>query len=366
MISLTLAAIACFFRPTNGVLWIFLGLALLFQYRKSLKALINIIYHVLIILAFTLILSIGIDKLYFNEWVISPWNFIKFNIIENISIFYGFNSWHWYFSIGLPFIGYTFLIFMIPGIILSDTHILFYLLLWTVGVYSNFVHKEYRFIYPIIPIVFFYAGHCLDLISKYDQKVKSFIKKGIWKSVALLILTNIPLAFYIANIHQRGVMDATNFLRNEVRKHDVDGILYLMPCHSTPFYSYIHKNITMDFLTCEPPIGEDIHTYKSEEDFFFEDPKYFLFNHYSHTIGNSTIEYPTDGKYTTIENIPKKNWPNYIVFFDNIYDDIKFIFEGSNYKEVKRYFNSHFNTKKRRGDIIIYSNIENQENNNKP
>jgi len=32
--------------------------------------------------------------------------------------------------------------------------------------------------------------------------------------------------------------------------------------------------------------------------------------------------------------MPRKNWPNYIVFFNNIYDDIKYIFENSNYKEV--------------------------------
>ncbi|OUM59808.1 glycosyltransferase family 22 protein [Piromyces sp. E2] len=367
IIALALAAIACFFRPTNGVVWIFLGLSLIFQYRKSFKALSNIIYYVLIVLIITLIISIGIDKFYFNEWIISPWNFIKFNIIENISIFYGDNSWHWYFSCGLPFVGYTFLIFMIPGVITSHFNILFYLLLWTVGIYSNLVHKEYRFIYPIVPIIFFYSGYFLDVISKYDQKIKSFIKKYIWKCVALLVLTNIPLAFYISNVHQRGVMDATFFLRKEVRQHDANGILYLMPCHSTPFYSYIHKNITLDFLTCEPPIGEkDIKAYKSEEDFFFEDPKYFLFNHFSHTIGNSTIKYPTDGKYAhPLENIPKKEWPNYIIFFDNIYDDIKFIFEGSNYKEVKRFFNSHFNIKKRKGDIIIYSNIENIENEKK-
>jgi len=366
MISLILAAIACFFRPTNGIVWVFMGLVMLFQYRKSLKALINIIYHVLIILTLALVISLGIDKIYFDEWVISPWNFIKFNIIENISSFYGYNSWHWYFTFALPFVGYTFLIFMIPGVITSHNRVLFYLFLWTIGVYSNFVHKEYRFIYPVIPIIYFYAGHFLDKLSKYDKKVKSFIKKLVWKSVAILVLSNIPLAFYISNIHQRGVMDATNFLRKEVRQHNADGILYLMPCHSTPFYSYIHKNITLDFLTCEPPIGEeDLKSYKSEEDFFFEDPKYFLFNHYSHTIGNSTIKYPTDGKYSIVEDIPKKEWPNYIIFFDNIYDDIKFIFENSNYKEVKRYFNSHFNTPKRRGDIIIYSNIEAIESNEK-
>jgi len=50
MIALALAAIACFFRPTNGIIWIFLGITILFQYRKSLKALINIVYGVLIIL----------------------------------------------------------------------------------------------------------------------------------------------------------------------------------------------------------------------------------------------------------------------------------------------------------------------------
>jgi hypothetical protein len=30
-----------------------------------------------------------------------------------------------------------------------------------------------------------------------------------------------------------------------------------MPCHSTPFYAYIHAPIAMDFIKCLPPITYD-------------------------------------------------------------------------------------------------------------
>ena len=34
-------------------------------------------------------------------------------------------------------------------------------------------------------------------------------------------------------------------------------VFFLMPCHSTPFYSYIHAPIAMDFIKCLPPITYD-------------------------------------------------------------------------------------------------------------
>jgi len=52
--------------------------------------------------------------------------------------------------------------------------------------------------------------------------------------------------------------------------------------------------------------------------------------------------------------MPRKNWPNYIVFFNNIYDDIKYIFENSNYKEVSFIL---FHEKKKKIYIYILLNL---------
>ncbi|GAB1607087.1 hypothetical protein Ahia01_000991500, partial [Argonauta hians] len=55
-------------------------------------------------------------------------------------------------------------------------------------------------------------------------------------------------------------------------------VLFLMPCHSTPYYSYIHSPVGMRFLTCEPDLPSP-HTsptsptpYLDEADMFYLDP----------------------------------------------------------------------------------------------
>ncbi|KAF3555401.1 hypothetical protein F2Q69_00017528 [Brassica cretica] len=51
---------------------------------------------------------------------------------------------------------------------------------------------------------------------------------------------------------RRGTEDAMNYLSEEAYKGRVESILFLMPCHSTPYYSTLHSNIPMQFLDCTP------------------------------------------------------------------------------------------------------------------
>ena len=56
--------------------------------------------------------------------------------------------------------------------------------------------------------------------------------------IILLIISNLPLALYTGLIHQRGTVDVLRYLHSEVSQHGADkvDILFLMPCHSTPYY----------------------------------------------------------------------------------------------------------------------------------
>ena len=69
---------------------------------------------------------------------------------------------------------------------------------------------------------------------------KSWIFSGYWKKMAfaLLLIWNIPIAWYLCLRHQRGVLDATTFLGSHLSGQD--SVLFLMPCHSTPLYRYIY------------------------------------------------------------------------------------------------------------------------------
>jgi phosphatidylinositol glycan class B len=53
-------------------------------------------------------------------------------------------------------------------------------------------------------------------------------------------------------------------------------VLFLMPCHSTPHQSHLHReDVNLRFLTCEPNLeGES--NYVDEADWFFERPQEWL------------------------------------------------------------------------------------------
>lgn len=51
---------------------------------------------------------------------------------------------------------------------------------------------------------------------------------------------------------QRGSEDVMIYLSKEAHKGKVRSILFLMPCHSTPYYSTLHHDLPMWFLDCTP------------------------------------------------------------------------------------------------------------------
>lgn len=52
----------------------------------------------------------------------------------------------------------------------------------------------------------------------------------------LLVLGNLPMMFYFSVVHQRGALDVVKFLHTESLDSEDMSVLFLMPCHSTPYY----------------------------------------------------------------------------------------------------------------------------------
>lgn len=46
-----------------------------------------------------------------------------------------------------------------------------------------------------------------------------------------------------------------NHLAREALDEKVKSILFLTPCHATPYYSMLHYNLPMQFLDCSPRFG---------------------------------------------------------------------------------------------------------------
>ena len=76
----------------------------------------------------------------------------------------------------------------------------------------------------------------LDPLEKQRAKHKYNLTKAK-VLVVILVLTNIPAALYFGLIHQRGTTVVMKYLYDESEDKSMD-VMFLMPCHSTPYYRY--------------------------------------------------------------------------------------------------------------------------------
>lgn len=246
-------------------------------------------------------------------WVVVQWNFLRFNVIQNLGSFYGSHSWHWYFTQGFPVIMGTHLPFFIHGCLLvpKKNRILLVAVLWTIIVYSFISHKEFRFIYPAMPICMVFCGYSLANLKIWKKRAVSF-----------LFLSNVCLVLYTGLIHQRGTLDVMQYAQklctDTLLEKEEPSLFFLMPCHSTPFYSYVHCPIKMHFLECPPDLSGN-NTYIDEADLFFKEPLTWL----------------------NIRFSAQASLPTHLVIFNVLEQNIEPFLRTKSYIKVATFFHTH-------------------------
>ena len=89
----------CFMmRPTTAIFWLPMVTYDILARSKLSTFFGKMLPQALIIPAVVIL----IDSFFYGKLTIVPWNFVKFNIINNISEQYGIEPWHWYLTNFLP------------------------------------------------------------------------------------------------------------------------------------------------------------------------------------------------------------------------------------------------------------------------
>lgn len=348
--SLIIAAFNCIIRPTNAIIWLFYFPGVFLKFPK-----------LIIIALLTAAAVIGLDAIvnyyFYLGFKLPLWQFFKFNVSDSLSSFYGISRVDFYFLQAIPILLLNYLPFFLYGIAItqwseSKTLCLFYLL-----VFTAIPHKEFRFIYPLMPFLLMYSA---SGITKISSKVSIRFMKVI---MVLTISTSIGISYYFSQIHEQGELQIPTTLRNliledtnhaEYRKSSIG---FLTPCHSTPFQSHFHLNdavVDIWFLTCEPPLkknlkpGVSIQDYQDESDYFYNDPAGFMRDNFPLDMDPSfpaikTAQWP-------------HQWPQYLVFFENLWDS-NYEFQemiSSHYELIDNIWNAPFHWDDRRlGDLLI-------------
>lgn len=333
--GLAIAALACAIRPTSAITWVYVGLLELAVTRDRLKFLV---LEVVPIGALVLGLSCLLDRLMYGSWVIVPLNFLKFNFLSSGGDYYGTHKWHWYFSQGFTVMLFTFLPFSIAGSIKSKCWKLSGLIAWVLIVYSIQGHKEFRFVLPMLPIALMFSGYSLSVMAKSDSDTRrkgspnSHMKRPskVGFAIFVLLATNIPMALYMSLVHQRGTEDVMIYLSKEAQNEKVKGILFLMPCHATPYYSTLHYDLPMRILDCSPSEEKGI---PDESDHFMMDPVSFV----STLITNGSL-------------------PSHVVLFDSEEKLLRDFLISHSFTEIRRFFHAHFKVDRDlQASVVVYA-----------
>lgn len=318
-LSLGFGFLSCIIRPTNVILWIPLGLWLLARLQISFTWVISSITEVCALFS----LSIALDYYFYQDFTIPLYNFLQFNVVKNLSIFYGVAPWHFYLFQAVPLMMMLYLPLLVYG--LGKDLLLISSLVYLVG-FSSIQHKEFRFIMPLQPIMLYYAARGYQKLKRFKQYVP------------LAIFLNILIAIFFGNVNERGVMKVLDFMK----AHKDATFGFLTPCHSTPWQSHLHNpDLRAWFLTCEPPLhllhssSQELKSYRDQSDVFYNNPELFI----KDNLGSSL------------------DYPEFIVVFSPLKELIKQ--ELRNYILYKQYFNSFFHWDSRRsGDLIIFKREE--------
>lgn len=303
------------------------------------------------------LLNVSIDFYFYGEITIPLINFIKFNVTSPLANFYGSSPWHFHLFQSVPIIlGYN-LLFFVPGMFCHLSHKKFtsfatnpffqikMIILLNVLVFSLTTHKEFRFIYPLQPFFMTVSVFALHKLKWYQYSRMTWI----------LPLASVVLSLLVSSFQESGSIEVMKFLHNE--PFDLKSVGFIMPCHSTPWQSYLHRQDIPDLwaITCEPPLHllgdadatSKLQSYMDESDHLYANPARFLYENFPPVFKK---ELRSPGKVYTHE------WPEYLIIFEQLDDLImREYLKDSSYVEYTRFFNSwsHWDSR-RAGDIVVY------------
>lgn len=345
-------------RPTSAVLWLYVGLCEIYRV-KTWKGRFNMLFYELIpAIFFWLFTSLLIDRWFYGEWTVVLFNFFEFNFVKGLDKLYGTHPFYWYFTEGftanvaffLPIYFYSvynvYFVLHNKSKYTFEMKYLYGLTMFTMCIFSFGGHKEFRFILPLLPIVFIQCGYALFEIK---QKISERSYKYI---LSFLILTNILLGTYVSVYHQSSPTKIMKFLRNEATENggNDDGrvlksVHFLMPCHSTPYYSHLHQDIPMWFIDCSPPYMVKPETETQQIKYFDENPLAFVNDLYFNNKNDAKLVTKQYNKKDHDQYIIVKWYheqlPSHIVTFDTYEKRIMPFLTKHGYEKKKEIFHSH-------------------------
>ena len=398
--GLVLAFVSCTVRPTAYAFWACVGARTIFFDREALSAKRRARFSADAFWVGSLVLSIEacVNYYYYNKkWTFPAWNFFEFNVLREGASQYGTHSNAWVFTQGLPVVlGVLFPVSLyelflasnargnledtssanLPdgGKIIKDNDgtnakrrkrlstpaVAKVAFLATVFIVSIPKHKEFRFLYPLIPVSIAASAKSWAWLeseppdkksSKNNSKNTTFLLARWF--VRLGLAAQIPLAMYLSLIHQRGMETIVNkyFSKLTIEDDVFDGGVHCWtPCHEHPFYASVHKNLTMRYLECDPLKASSVSSHLSSGNWraFEKNPSAFVERKYGKSSGLkcddddvNDVNDDADEDAKTSDDEANNLLPSHVVVFQRERDILWNWFQSFQFEEIANEFHAH-------------------------
>jgi GPI mannosyltransferase 3 len=226
-----------------------------------------------------------VDRWFYGFWTFTFLANIHFNAVLGRAVLYGTHPWFWYLVVGIPVVAG-----LLYPLLLEDTYrwisafaapfrermrqqLWSIIITYTIAL-STSAHKEFRFLLPVLPLL------CILLEARVGLLMKQ--KWPVW--IILWAAPNLVAVLYLGLFHQSGSVAVMHDVIDAiVRNGRPNATLHLLlPCHATPYYSYLHTrggrhDLTVWHLACPPECRTNA---TCESDLFTTRPGPFLADQY--------------------------------------------------------------------------------------
>lgn len=254
---------------------IFIGLSFMFVFRSAILLIPLSVYAIYrrygihyILAGFSVILiTQGILDIYtWGSFLHSPLEYLKFNLIENKSIFFGTEPIWFYIY---PLILHIPLLLLIPYTFKFEENTRYLLLNFGLYflIFSLIPHKEERYTLQIMPLFLILAARGFE---KFTMKFSGAEGKVI---IAGLIISYIAISPINPAIYDNSMWapfsDNLKAMEYVGLQNDSTGVLYTVSWGNSGVYTYLHKNIPVAYLTLNTTLCDEIHKNPSKSRYYF-------------------------------------------------------------------------------------------------
>ena len=313
-IAFVLGGLSACVRFTSLAAWIPIGIIIVLRGHTTAKQKLDTLFGLCAANGLLgVLLGFCVDRYFFGFWAVPFLGNFHFNAILGLGSLYGTHPMLWYIYAGVPAIcGIALPMFLWEVLLLlretyprtndaestrSPRLTIFWIIASYTILHSISEHKEFRFLLPVLPLMFILAGHAMVQLLR---GISAFQSKLI---IVALCLLNYPHLIYLSTVHQRGPIAANAVLTSIMDKaaqqdksNNQFSVHYLMGCHSAPAYSHLHVAdviVDVDYLDCSPGCRSD-KDHICESDVFSNDPYEYM---------HSTYVIPLDGECSNEDSI---------------------------------------------------------------